>query len=148
MRGGIGAFARTYQKMSASVTAVLAVVVALPVVLLVLPEPLFPVALVSLSVSVAFSLVACIAYGGAWMAVTKHAPENLGKFYLVASVLRMMGALLVVLAAALALRPDGQATLCFISFFAAFYIVLQIADCIYFVRMFKKEGAAIAHPIK
>jgi hypothetical protein len=88
----------------------------------------------SLMITVVFSLVSCIAYGSAWKSVAHSSPASLTRFYLVAPAIRMMVAILVVVAYCLIVR-QREAILYFVYIFLAFYVVLLIFDCIYFAQM-------------
>ncbi len=90
-----------------------------------------------LCVSAIFSLVCNTAYGACWQSVAKSSPANLAKFYLAASVLKMMAAALVFLV--YVLLGDRSNLLGFTAIFMLFYVVMLIFDCIYFVRVEKKS---------
>ncbi len=90
-----------------------------------------------LVVSALFSLGASIAYGEAWTAVAKSSPANLAKFYLAASALKMMAAVVVFLVYVVVC--DKQNILGFSAIFALFYVVLLVFDCIFFARIEKKS---------
>ena len=90
-----------------------------------------------LVVSAIFSLVASTAYGEAWKAVAKSSPANLARFYMAALVLKLMSGTLVFLIYVLVC--DRQNILGFTAFFALFYVVLLVFDCIYFARVEKKN---------
>ena len=101
--------------------------------------PILDIVITPVIVSVVFSLIASIVYGQCWCSVAKSSPTSLAKFYLVASILRMMAALLVVLISLFILRPDKNAILGFTAVFVIFYVILLIFDCIYFSRIEKKN---------
>jgi hypothetical protein len=66
--------------------------------------------------------------------VAHSSPASLTRFYLVAPAIRMMVAILVVVAYCLIVR-QREAILHFVYIFLAFYVVLLIFDCIYFAQM-------------
>lgn len=88
----------------------------------------------SLMITVVFSLVFCIAYGSAWKSVAHSSPASLTRFYLVAPAIRMMAAILVVVAYCLLVR-QREAILHFVYVFLGFYVLLLIFDCVYFAKM-------------
>ncbi len=138
MRGSLDQITRTYKKVSLWIIAGISLIILFAAQLLSSSQPVLDIVLMPLVVSVIFSLIASIAYGSSWHAVAKSSPENLSKFYLAASVLRMMAALLVVVIGAFVLRPDKTAILGFVSVFVVFYVALLIFDCIFFARIVKK----------
>ncbi|MCI6549786.1 MAG: hypothetical protein MR450_02870 [Prevotella sp.] len=89
--------------------------------------------------SAAYSLITCFAYGKAWVAVARRSPNVLSRFYMAASVLRMLLALAVVLVAAVVMRNDTMQMLSFIGVFAVFYLVLLVFDSIFFARVEKTK---------
>ncbi|MCH4182459.1 MAG: hypothetical protein WCS17_07255 [Prevotella sp.] len=91
----------------------------------------------ALTVTVVFSLVCNLVYGECWKRVAKSSSTNLIRFYLVASVLRLLLALSVFLIYLVVVR-ERQAVIGFALIFAIFYIVLLAFDCLYFVRVEKK----------
>lgn len=58
----------------------------------------------ALSISALFSLISGIAYIQSWKAVAKRSTASLGKFYLAASALRMLSALVVVVIAMVVMK--------------------------------------------
>ncbi len=91
-----------------------------------------------LVVSAIYSLVSSTAYGEAWTAIAKSSPANLAKFYLVASALKMMAAVVVFLIYVVVC--DKQNILGFTAIFVLFYVVLLVFDCIFFARIEKKKN--------
>ncbi len=86
----------------------------------------------SLVVCVMFSLVSSIAYGAAWRAAARR-PETLTRFYLAASAVRMLCAILVVVVFC-ALASNRDAIIAFTVAFVAFYVVIMAFDGVFFVR--------------
>ena len=89
-----------------------------------------------LVVSAIFSLVSSTAYGEAWTAIAKSSPANLAKFYLAASALKMMAAIVVFLIYVVVCSK--QNILGFTAIFVLFYVLLLVFDCIFFARIEKK----------
>ena len=101
-------------------------------------DEILPQVVKPLVVSAIFSLVSSIAYGEAWQAVAKSSPANLAKFYLAASVMKMMAAAVVFLIYVVVC--DKSNILGFTVIFALFYIVLLVFDCVFFARAEKKNN--------
>lgn len=138
MRGSITHTARTYNKVSIWIIAGLSLMILFISQILSTTHPILDIVLMPVLVSVIFSLVASIAFSGAWKSVATSAPENQSKFFLAASVVRMIAALVVVLAGALLLRPDKTAIIAYIAVFVVYYVSLLIFESIYFARIVKK----------
>lgn len=94
----------------------------------------------ALIVSAVFSVVSSIAYIQAWKSVARRSPKTLGKFYIAASALRMLAALIVVVIGLFVLRGDKKALLGFSAMFVGFYIMMLAYDCIYFSQVEKKNN--------
>jgi hypothetical protein len=92
----------------------------------------------ALVVTVIFSLVCNTVYGACWKKVAQSSPVNLIRFYLAGSVLRLLLVLTVFLIYFVVVR-EKHAVIGFAVIFAVFYIVLLAFDCIYFVRVEKKN---------
>lgn len=93
----------------------------------------------SLLFSATYSMITCFAYVKAWAAVARRSPNVLSRFYMAASVLRMLLALVVVLVAAVVMRNDTSQMLSFIGVFAVFYLILLVFDSIFFARVEKTK---------
>ena len=93
----------------------------------------------ALVISALFSLVTSIAYIQSWKAVAKRSTASLGKFYLAASALRMLSALVVVVIAMVVMKDDKSSLLGFTAMFVGFYLVMLVFDCVYFSQIEKKN---------
>ena len=92
----------------------------------------------ALVVSVLFNLVSTIAYSVSWKAVAKSSPDNLAKFYLAATVIRMLIALAVA-TVVIVLTEDKQEATRFAVVFVIFYLAMLTYDTIYFSRVEKNN---------
>ena len=112
----------------------------LTVVILIVMQYFQDTSLVSaLSISALFSLISGIAYIQSWKAVAKRSTASLGKFYLAASALRMLSALVVVVIAMVVMKNDKSSLLGFTAMFVGFYLVMLVFDCVYFSQIEKKN---------
>lgn len=92
-----------------------------------------------LVICIVYTLIANGAYGVAWKGVAKSSSSVLTKFYLAASALRMLTAVLVVVAFCL-LNNDATQIRNFVILFSSFYVVMLIFDGIFFARVEKKNN--------
>ncbi len=95
-----------------------------------------------LIVSTIYSLVSLFAYGACWKGVAKSSPNNLSKFYMACSTLRMMSALMVVVIYCFAVR-QFDAIIRFVVYFLVFYVVMLVYNVVYFTKVektIKKEN--------
>lgn len=130
----INRIAKRYYKVS------LWLIFGLTVVILLVMQYLQATKLVNaLVISALFSLVSSVVYIQSWKAVALHSSNALGRFYLVASALRMLTAVIVALIAILLLRGDKTALLGFVAIFVGFYLVMLTFDCIYFAQVEKNN---------
>lgn len=108
-----------------------------------------PSLLVSIAVSLVFSLIAMVAYAASWKSVARSStPQGTGlaKFYLAAPVLRIVAAVAVVAVYYLAVRRQNDyrtLVLTFTAVFFAFYLVLMIFDCVYFAQVEKHNKTIV-----
>lgn len=131
----INRIARQYYKVS------LWLIFGLTVIVLLMMQYLQETRLVNaLAVSALFSLVCSIAYIQSWKAVARRSTKSLGKFYIAASALRMMAALIVVVVALLVLRGEKDAMVGFAVMFVGFYLMMLAFDCLYFAHVEKKNN--------
>ncbi len=86
-----------------------------------------------LVVCVVYSLVSSIAYGATWRIAARR-PTALTRFYLAASAIRMLSAVMVVVAFC-ALTSNRDTIIAFTVAFAVFYIVLMAFDGVFFARL-------------
>lgn len=93
----------------------------------------------ALVISALYSLLSSIAYIQSWKSVARHSASSLGKFYIAASALRMLAAIVVAVIAMLLLRDNKNALMGFLALFVGFYLVMLAFDCIYFARIEKKN---------
>lgn len=96
----------------------------------------FYVVVVPVVVSAVFSIVTTIAYLEAWKAAARHGAV-LAKFYLAASALRMIAALMVVIVGAFIYKGDSLRVMTFALTFLAFYFLMLVFDSLYFARVEK-----------
>lgn len=134
MREQVDKIARIYKKVS------LWLIVALTLVGLLFIQISGHAELISsLLFSAVYSLVVSLIFGICWRSVALHSPAVLSRFYLAATVLRMLLALIVVLLGAVLLRDSRQVLLGFTLIFVCFYLALLVHECIYFARVEKKH---------
>ncbi len=129
--------ARRYRKVSLWITAGLALAILFCCRVSAQCDNIIPRVVNPLCVSAIFSLVCSTAYGEAWQAIAKSSPANLVKFYLAASVLKMVAAGIVFLVYVLVC--DKSNIIGFTAIFMLFYVVLLVFDCLYFTRAEKKN---------
>ena len=101
-------------------------------------DSIIPQVVKPLVVSAIFSIVASTIHIEGWKAIAKSSPLNLAKFYLAASALRMMAAVVVFLIYVVVC--DKSNIVGFTVIFVLFYVVLLVFDCIYFARVEKKNN--------
>ena len=89
---------------------------------------------VALVVSVAFTVISCFTYARLWRKVALKSPAGLTKFYLAASVVRMLAGAMVILISCL-LVHDRSAIIQFAVVFGIFYLLVLIVDCKFFARL-------------
>lgn len=89
-----------------------------------------------LAISTVYSIFVLYIYGYSWKAVAKSSPMNLVKFYMVASVLRMLTAVMVIVVYCLIVRVRADIRN-FIIMFIVFYLVTLIFDVVYFSKVEK-----------
>lgn len=131
----INRIAKRYYKVS------LWLIFGLTVVILLVMQYLQATKLVNaLVISALSSLVSSIAYIQSWKVVAARSANTLGKFYIAASALRMLAALVVVIIAMLFMRDDKMALFGFAAMFASFYLVMLAFDCIYFAQVEKMNN--------
>ena len=124
--------ARKYHQMSLWLMTAISLVV-----LVVMNVALDMTLLNGLVISVCFTFVSSIAYGAAWKAVAKSSPMNLAKFYLAATVIRMLAALAVATVGIILLKDKHEST-AFAIIFIIFYLSMLVFDTIFFSRVEKK----------
>ena len=126
---------RRYRKYSLWVVVALTLVVIVAISLNVLDITLVN----ALAVSVLYTLIVNFAYGSLWRKVAKYSLGVMTKFYLVASVLRLMTAALVVVVFCM-LSQEKVAIRNFVLLFFTFYIVMLIFDSVFFARIEKSNN--------
>lgn len=92
----------------------------------------------ALSIGTVFSVITGSVYAHAWKLVAQRSPSSLGKYYIAASVLRMMAALAVVVVGVFIYKNDRSMLLGSTAIFVGFYLVTLVYDCIYFSRVEKE----------
>ncbi len=85
-------------------------------------------------VAVMFSLIAALAYGQCWLKIAQRAPQQLPKFYIAASALRLLAAAATVLIYCVAQRQHTEQIKLFAIVFLAYYIVMLVSETLYFAR--------------
>ncbi len=93
----------------------------------------------SLLFTAAYSLVVTLIYGICWRSLARRSLNVLTHFYMAASALRMILALVVVLAGMAILRDSKPQLLGFVGIFVSFYLLLLIFDCLFFARVEKNK---------
>ncbi len=139
MYRSIDDYAKMYKKMSLWIIAGLSLILLVLTHLIHLAYPLLDIVLVPLIISAVFTYIIDIAYDASWRSIAKAAPENLNKFYLAASVLHMMAALMVIIVGIFILRNNKAAVLAFVAVFSLYYVVQLVFNCIFFARIAKKH---------
>lgn len=94
----------------------------------------------ALVINALYTVIINLAYGIAWKHTAKSAPNAIGRFYLAASVLRLITAALVIVSFCLINRNDHEGIRSFILLFLAFYLVMLIFDSIFFARIEKNNN--------
>lgn len=133
----IDQISRKYNKYSLWVTAGCALVTLLAINICNASQFVNP-----LVISVLYTLISSIAYGAGWKAVASSSPMTLSKFYIAASAIRMLLALIVVAVFCVISRDKGSIQN-FIIVFAAFYVVMLVFDGVFFARLERKLNQKI-----
>lgn len=89
-------------------------------------------------ICVAYTMAMNLLYGLAWKRTATSAPSTLTKFYLVASLLRMVVAVLVLVCYFLVVR-ERVAVIHFTLCFLLFYIAMLVLDGCYFASVERKS---------
>ena len=89
-----------------------------------------------LAISTVYSILVLYIYGYSWKAVAKSSPMNLTKFYMAASALRMLTAVMVIVIYCLIVRVHADIRN-FIIMFIVFYLTTLIFDVLYFSKVEK-----------
>ncbi len=122
--------------------AALYIIVALTLIGLLLVQVTFSYELIlSLVFSSVYSLLTSVAYGNVWKHMAIGGTDKLTKFYLGGSVVKMLLALIVVVAGLFLLRSSKDLLLGFTAIFAAFFMVLLAFDCVFFARIAKSNSS-------
>lgn len=93
----------------------------------------------SLLFTAAYSLVVTFIYGRCWKSLARRSPNVLTRFYMAASALRMILALVVILVGTAILRGSKPQLLGFVGVFVSFYLLLLIFDCLFFAKVEKNK---------
>lgn len=103
--------------------------------------------LVSIAISLVFSLVATKAYEVSWKSLARSSQSmGLAKFYLAAPVLRIIAAVAVMAVYYLVIRRQDDYRVLMLTFtavFFSFYLVLMIFDCVYFAQVEKHKKTIV-----
>ena len=91
-----------------------------------------------LVITVVYSIIVLYVYGLSWKSVAKSSPKNLTKFYMVASALRMMTAVMVVVVYCMAVRVFIDIRN-FVIMFMVFYLATLVFDVIFFAKVEKNN---------
>jgi len=89
-------------------------------------------------ICVVYTLAVSLLYGLAWKKTATSAPSTLTKFYLAASLLRMVVAVLVLVSYFLLVR-ERDAVIHFTLCFLLFYFAMLILDGVYFAGVERKS---------
>ena len=93
-------------------------------------------------ISVIYSLVTCFLNGASWTYVAKSSSNSLGKFYIVASSLRLLLAIVVVLVFCI-LANNREKILSFIAVFSPFYFVMLVFESVFYSRVERRRKRKI-----
>lgn len=91
-----------------------------------------------LAITVVYSIIVLYAYGLSWKSIAKSSPKNLTKFYMVASALRMLTAVMVVIVYCMKVRLFIDIRN-FVIMFMVFYLATLIFDVIFFAKVEKNN---------
>ena len=127
-----------YKQKSLWLIAGLALVILFACRISAMCDQIIPQVVTPLAVSAIFSIVASTATIEGWCAVAKSSPSTLAKYYLAASVIKMLAAAIVFLIYVVCCNRSN--IIGFTVIFALFYVMLLIFDCLYFVRVEKKNN--------
>ena len=94
--------------------------------------------LAGLLVCVLYLLTSIMVYADLWKKTAKTCPTRLAGFYLVAMAVKLLVAILVILAYCLIVGARTQ-IIAFASMFSIYYLVMVIYDATYFSRVEKKN---------
>lgn len=125
---------RLYNKCSLWVVAATALIMLLGISICDAQQLVTPVL-----ISVIYALVTNLAYGLSWKAVANSSPNTLSKFYLSASAIRMMAAVLVAVVFCV-MNDNREAIINFVIVFSAFYVVMLVFDGVFFARQERKRN--------
>ena len=94
-------------------------------------------AVTPLCITIVFQLLACLGYGLLWKYVASSSTASLPTFYMAASGMRMLAAVVVVLGF-MFMVSDKQVIRLFVVTFLIYYIIILIYDTTYFVKVEKR----------
>ena len=89
-------------------------------------------------VAVVFNYACSISYALAWRSTARRSLELLPKFYLAASVLRLMLAAVVILCYCVVVRSHPEDIKSFAMIFIIYYLVMLIYDALFFAKISKQ----------
>ena len=133
----IDRISRDYNKYSLWVTSGTALIVLLSISILELSGLVYP-----LIICVLYTMISSGAYGLSWKKVAKSAPGTLTKFYLVASALRMLTAVMVVILYCVISR-EREDIRSFVLMFFTFYIFMLVFYGVFFAYVEKKNNKRV-----
>lgn len=88
--------------------------------------------------AVVFSILNSL-YGKSWKAIAIKAPNVLGKFYLIGSMVRMFATLTAIVVGVLIYRENKEMTIAYVAVFVVFYLVTLVFDSVYFFQVEKNN---------
>lgn len=88
--------------------------------------------------AVVFSILNSL-YGKSWKAIAIKAPNVLGKFYLIGSMVRMFATLTAIVVGILIYRQNKEMTIAYVAVFVVFYLVTLVFDSVYFFQVEKNN---------
>ena len=94
--------------------------------------------LTAILIAVVFNYACTIAYGLAWRSTARRSPELLPKFYLAASVLRLLLAAVVILCYCVVVRKHPEDIKVFAIIFILYYLVMLVFDALFFAKISKQ----------
>lgn len=127
--------AKQYNKYSLWLTAGLTLIVLMSISLNLITTDIT----IALAVSVIYTVVVNFAYGGLWKRVAKSAPNTLAKFYMAASMVRLIIAAIVIFSFCM-LSQNKTDIRNFILLFFVFYLVMLVFDSVFFARTEKNNN--------
>lgn len=90
--------------------------------------------------SIGFSMFITRTYAAAWKSVATKAPNTLGKFYMIAPMIKMFAALITIIIGVFIYRNEKEMILAYVGIFVSYFTLLMIYDSVYFFRVEKNSN--------